>query len=83
MPITKSAKKRVKQSEKRRIRNKGIKTKLKNLEKEIKVEKDSKKAKELLNKGYSLLDKAVTKGVIHKNKAARKKEQLSKTVRKK
>jgi len=83
MPITKSAKKRVKQSEKRRIRNKGIKTKLKNIEKEIRGEKNSKKIKELINKGYSLLDKAVTKGVIYKNKAARKKAQLSKTVKKK
>ena len=83
MPITKSAKKRVKQTEKRKIRNKGIKTKLKNIAKAIRNEKDSDKAKELLNEVYSLFDKAVNKGIIHKNNAARKKTQLAKIVREK
>lgn len=83
MPITKSAKKRVKQTAKRKIRNKGIKTKLKNIAKAIRNEKDSGKAKELLNEVYSLFDKAVNKGIIHKNNAARKKAQLAKIVREK
>ncbi len=83
MPITKSAKKRVKQTAKRKIRNKGIKTKLKNIAKVIRNEKDSGKAKELLNEVYSLFDKAVNKGIIHKNNAARKKAQLAKIVREK
>lgn len=83
MPITKSAKKRVRQTEKRKIRNKGVKTKLKNITKEIRSEKDSKKAGELLDKAYSLFDNAVSKGVIHKNKAARKKAQLAKIVKEK
>ncbi len=83
MPIIKSAKKRVKQTAKRKIRNKGIKTKLKNIAKAIRNEKDSDRAKELLNEVYSLFDKAVNKGIIHKNNAARKKTHLAKIVREK
>ncbi len=83
MPITKSAKKRVRQAAKRKVRNKGIKTSLKNITKAIRDEKDPKKAKELLDKAYSLFDKAITKGVIHKNNAARKKAQLARVVKEK
>jgi small subunit ribosomal protein S20 len=34
--------------------------------------------KNLVNKGYSIIDKAVKKGVIHKNTAARKKSRIGK-----
>ena len=34
--------------------------------------------KQLVNKVYSIIDKAVKKGVIHKNTAARKKSTISK-----
>ena len=37
---------------------------------------------ELLNYAYKLLDKSVSKGVLHKNTAARKKSRLTKHVNK-
>jgi len=83
LPNIKSAKKRVKIAEMRRKRNKGIKTRLKNITTIIKGESDPEKARELLKVGYSLVDKAVKKGVIHKNKAIRKKSQFARLVREK
>jgi len=83
MPIIKSAKKRVMQAEKRRVRNKGVKTKLKNIIKAIREEPNRKKALELLNVANSLFDSAVSKGVIHKNNAARKKARLARLVKEK
>ena len=35
-------------------------------------------AKEILNKFYSMIDKAVKKGIVHKNTAARKKSRFDK-----
>ncbi|MEO0293248.1 MAG: 30S ribosomal protein S20 [candidate division WOR-3 bacterium] len=80
MPNTKSAKKRVRISEERRRRNKGVKTRIKNIGRKIREEKDPEKAKELLKLAYSVIDKAVKKGVLHRNTAARKKSKLSKVV---
>ncbi|MCK4421100.1 30S ribosomal protein S20 [candidate division WOR-3 bacterium] len=83
MPITKSAKKRVRQNEDRTRRNKSVKTRLKNITKAISEETDPKKAEELLKKSYSLFDIAVSKGVIHRNNAARKKASLYRIVKEK
>jgi small subunit ribosomal protein S20 len=38
--------------------------------------------KNLVNKVYSIIDKAVKKGVVHKNTAARKKSRIGKLLRK-
>ncbi len=81
MPNIKSAKKRVRISEERRKRNKGIKTQIKNITRKIKEEKDSKKAEELLKDAYSIVDKAVKKGVLHKNTAARRKSKFTRLVK--
>jgi small subunit ribosomal protein S20 len=83
VPNIKSAKKRVKIAEKKRKRNKGIKTQIKNIVRKLKEEKDSKKREELLKNAYSIVDKAVKKGVLHKNTAARKKSKLANLVKKK
>jgi len=85
MPITKSAKKAVRQSERRRIRNLGQKRKLKNLLKEIKTLTSQKKigeAKKLLPQVYKFLDKAAKKGLIKKNTASRKKSRISQAIAK-
>lgn len=73
MPIIKSAKKRVRIARKATIRNSKTKRSLKTALK-LFAKKPSAK---LQNSVQSHLDKAVKKGVIHKNKAARKKSQLA------
>jgi len=48
----------------------------------IKKITESENKEEALKKAYAALDKAVKKGVIHKNTAARKKSRLAKLVNK-
>jgi small subunit ribosomal protein S20 len=80
MPITKSAKKALRQSQKRRIRNLQKKEKIKGLIKEVRklvLEKKIDEAKKLLPQVYKLLDKASKTGLIKKNTAARKKSRIT------
>jgi small subunit ribosomal protein S20 len=83
VPNIKSAKKRVRLAEENRKRNKSLKTRIKNITKKLKEEKDFKKKEELLKVAYSVVDKAVQKGAIHKNTAARKKAQFARLIREK
>ncbi|WGS65943.1 30S ribosomal protein S20 [Marinitoga aeolica] len=80
MPNVKSAKKRVRQTAKRRLRNKAYKTRVKNSIKKVLAAIEAKKEKEevmgLLNSAFSVIDKAAKKGVIHRNNASRKKSRL-------
>lgn len=85
MPITKSAKKALRQSIKRRVKNLTYKTEVKNLIKEIRVlvvEKKIEEIKKLLPQIFKALDKAAKVGVIKKNTAARKKSRLAKLLNK-
>ncbi len=85
MPITKSAKKALRQSETRKIRNVQKKKKIKKTLKEIRGLLDEKKAKEaksILPQMYKLLDKAVKTGLIKKNTAARRKSRITKLISK-
>lgn len=77
MPVTKSAKKKLKQDVKRHQFNKIFR------EKVLKSIKDfRKKPSEVkLKDTYSLIDRAWKKNVFHKNKAARIKSALSKLVK--
>lgn len=81
MPIIKSAKKRVKITEKRTLRNRmnrsALRTAIKRFEKAIES-KDVNLAKVELVKAESTIDKSTKKGIIHKNNAARKKSRLQK-----
>lgn len=70
MPITKSAKKALRSSEKKRVRNEKFKTELKEV-----IKKTNNKNLPL---AYSKIDKAVKKHLIHANKAARLKSRLAK-----
>lgn len=83
MPNIKSAKKRVRIAEENRKRNKSIRTRIKNITRKLREEKDPKKAEELLKVAYSAVDKAVKKGVLHKNTAARKKAQFNRLIKEK
>jgi small subunit ribosomal protein S20 len=78
-----SALKRHRQSEKRRVRNQAIKTRLRHLVRDVRTaleSKDAGVASEQLKTATRALDKAVTKGILHRNSAARKISRLSHAV---
>lgn len=79
----KSAQKRILVAERNHERNvmakSAIKTAVKKVLTSVK-EGNIEEAKENLKLAYSLYDKAVGKGVLHKNTAARKKSRLTKKV---
>jgi small subunit ribosomal protein S20 len=80
----KDAIKRYKQSENRRVRNRAIRTAMRN---QIKVVRaaieggDAPVAKEALNTLTSVLHRTVSKGVIHRNQAARKISRMNAAVK--
>ena len=81
----KSALKRAKQSETKRLRNKGVKTRVKHTVKTVYQAADGdapETASTNLKAAASVIDKAAKKGVIHKKTAARKISRLSKMVNK-
>lgn len=78
MPIIKSAVKRMRQTAKRRERNVGIKKDIKGAVKAFVAEPSVKN----LSKAQSELDKAVKKGLIKKNTAARRKASLAAAAKK-
>ena len=85
MPITKSAKKALRQNIKRRQRNIKRKGKVKNLQKKILSlvsEKKIEEAKKVLPQFYQALDKAVKSKTIKKNTASRKKSRVSQLINK-
>jgi small subunit ribosomal protein S20 len=79
----KSALKRAKQNELRRLRNKTIKTRTRSVTKSIQlaISGDAQDVPAAsLNEAKSVIQKAAKKGVLHKNTAARKISRLSKRV---
>jgi small subunit ribosomal protein S20 len=83
MPNIKSAKKRVKQSEKRHIRNMSRKSAIKTAIKKVLVAIEGSEvaqAKELLRDVQAKIARAKGKGVLHRNTAARKVSRLAKKV---
>lgn len=79
MPNIKSAKKRVKVSEAKTVRNKSVRSDLRTAIKKAELALENGEA----NRGETVLvatkkiDKAASKGILHKNAAARKKSQLA------
>ena len=82
MPNIKSAKKRVKVIATKTARNKAIKSDLKTaLKKADEAVNDNAENKaEIVRAAIKKVDRACTKGIMHKNKAARKKSQLAKKL---
>ena len=79
----KSALKRVRQNEKRNEQNRSNRSKLRTQIKKVRAavaDSDKNLSGELLNPTVSVIDKAVNKGLIHKNTAARYKSRLTKHV---
>ena len=79
MPNHKSAEKRVRQNERRRLVNRNNRTRLRSSIKDLRgaLDGDAKQAVALLPKTISEIDKAVQKGVLHRNAAARHKSRLT------
>jgi small subunit ribosomal protein S20 len=73
MPNTASAKKRLRQNEKKQLRNTAAKTRIKTETKKALSGGDVKSA-------FSVIDRAAAKGIIHKNAAARRKSRLARKV---
>ncbi|MBP6940736.1 MAG: 30S ribosomal protein S20 [Syntrophorhabdaceae bacterium] len=83
MRKNKSAIKRTKQSEARRLRNSHVKTTMKTqIKKALSAAdtKDTENLDALFVKAVSQINKAASKGVIHKNNASRKVSRLAKKV---
>ena len=83
MPNNKSAKVRVKRSEKERVQNKSYKSKFKNLVKKVMKAvstNDKETAKALLPETVSAIDKAAKIGAIHKNQASRRKSRIAQYI---
>lgn len=79
----KSAIKRARQNEIKRIQNKRLKTRIKKVTKEIRLTGDESQKSTALNRlniAKSVIDKAAKKGAIHRNTASRKISRLSKVV---
>ena len=79
----KSALKRARQSEVKRLRNKSYKTKVKKAVKEVRValKSDSpQQSTESFVEAVSIIQKTASKGVIHKNQAARRISRLARQV---
>lgn len=76
VPNIKAAEKWVRQSAKRRARNLDLKTRLKTIFKKAAEQSDAAAASSV----ESEFDRAAKRGIIHKNKAARKKSRLAKRV---
>lgn len=79
MPNHKSAEKRMRQNEKRKQINRGNRTRVRNSIKKLReaISGESKELGALLPQTVSTIDKAVQKGVLHKNTAARYKSRLT------
>jgi len=76
----KSAKKRIRTSEKRRLMNKEANSKMKTLIKKVKDQTEKTVAEPILKEAISFIDKNVSKGRLHKNTAARRKSSLTRFV---
>ena len=82
MANIKSALKRMRQNERRRTRNRALRSKLRTTLKTARsvVEQPSAESRAAVAEAIRTLDKAVTKGVIHRNTAARKKSGLARRL---
>jgi len=83
MPLIKSAKKRLRQDEKKRIRNKAIRNEVRNQVKKINklfLAGNIEEARRIQPEIVRLIDKTTSKGIWHKNKAARIKSRIAKKL---
>lgn len=83
MPLRhKSAQKRARQTPKRTEYNKHYKAKIKSAVKNVLSAKKKDDAEKVLKTAVTVLDRAATKGILHRNTAANKKSKLTRHVNK-
>ena len=83
MPNTRSAKKRMRQTSKRREHNRSMRSSLRTQIKKVRAaaaQGDAATGRTEMNHAAKALDQAAAKGIIHKNKAARLKSRLTRAV---
>ncbi len=80
MPQHASAIKRVRQNAARRLRNREHRSRMRTMVKKIMQTDDASAAQSLYPETQAYLDRLATKGIIHRNKAARYKVQLLRHV---
>lgn len=80
MPNIKSAKKRLKQSRKRREHNKDVKSSIRTVTKRLLQTESHDEADEMLRQATSMLDRAARRGILPKNAVARRKSRLTRYV---
>jgi small subunit ribosomal protein S20 len=83
MANLRSSKKDLKRSEKKRVANQSVRTSLKTFIKKTRsavAAGEPEATKEALTQAVSAIDKAVQRGVIHKNQAARRKSRIAKAA---
>lgn len=80
MPQHKSAEKRIRQNQRRRLINVQRRSKLKTAIKNVKNAPDQKTATTELRNTISILDRMAFKKIIHRNKAANIKSKLTRFV---
>jgi small subunit ribosomal protein S20 len=76
----KSAKKRIRQAQKRRLKNRYYGKTTRNAIRQLRAMSDKKEAEQQLPKVVSMIDRLVRMNQFHKNKAANLKSKLSKYV---
>ena len=79
MANTKSAMKRIRQNERRRLRNRAMRSKIRGTVKAARAAEGASRAA-VVFEAIRVLDKAVSKGVIHRNTATRKKSALARRL---
>ena len=79
MANTKSAIKRIRQNERRRVRNRAVRSKVRTALKVARAVEGAEK-RPVIEEAIRFLDKAVSKGVIHRNTAARKTSKLARRL---
>jgi small subunit ribosomal protein S20 len=79
---TRSARKRIKQNDRRRLRNRGVRSTIRSAVKTARGAASDKSphAKEAVLEAIRILDRAVSRGIIHRNTAARKKSTLARSL---
>ena len=82
MANTKSALKRMRQNEKRRVRNRAVRSRVRTAVKTARavLAGGGGEAAAAVVEAIRALDRAVTKGVVHRNTAARKKSALARSL---
>lgn len=83
MANTKQTRKRARQNEKERLHNKHYRTRFRTAVKQVHqaiMSGDQSSARRIFQEAVSVIDRVASKGIIHKNKAARHKKRLSQQI---